>query len=257
MKRILGFITMVALTMSFISCGNNADSSDNTSEANVTELNPGTSMDNQLSAEQKKEGWILLFDGKSTKGWHKFNAPGSIGSDWSATNGELVFNPTKGKDTGGDIVTDEQYENFHLKLDWKISECGNSGIMFNVVEGKDRPYHSGPEMQVLDNTCHPDAKIITHRAGDLYDLITATPETVKPAGEWNTAEIMIDNGHLTFYLNGTKVVETQMFNEAWEKMIAESKFKQWPGFGTYKKGHICIQDHGDQVSFKNIMIKKL
>ncbi|GAA5220121.1 3-keto-disaccharide hydrolase [Membranihabitans marinus] len=257
MKQIGGLILGLCVVLSLQSCGSaDSNAAKENESTEKTEISAGMSTDNTLTAEQKADGWKLLFDGKTTNGWHGFNRD-DIGSDWTAMDGKLVFNPTKGEGTGGDIVTDEEYENFHLKIDWKISPCGNSGIMFNVVEGKEKPYHSGPEMQVLDNTCHKDAKIITHRAGDLYDLITGTPETVKPAGEWNTAEIMIKDGHLTFYLNGTQIVETQMFNDEWNQMIADSKFSQWPGFGTYKKGHICIQDHGDPVEFKNMMIKQL
>lgn len=217
MKQIGGLILGICVMFSLQSCGSADNSAAQESDSNEkSEISAGMSSDNTLTAQQKADGWKLLFDGKTTNGWHGFNRD-DIGSDWSAKDGKLVFNPTKGDGTGGDIVTDEEYENFHLKIDWKISPCGNSGIMFNVVEGKEKPYHSGPEMQVLDNTCHKDAKIITHRAGDLYDLITGTPETVKPAGEWNTAEIMIKDGHLTFYLNGTKIVETQMFNDEWNQ----------------------------------------
>ena len=113
------------------------------------------------------------------------------------------------------------------------------------------------EMQVLDNNGHPDAKIIKHRAGDLYDLITSSPEMVKPYGEWNHAEIKCLNGKLDFYLNGTNVVSTMLWDDNWKKMVAGSKFKYMPAFGTYKKGHIGLQDHGNDVEFKNIKIKRL
>ena len=155
-------------------------------------------------------------------------------------------------------MTDGEYKNFHLKLYWKVSDCGNSGVILNIQEnGQEKTYHTGPEMQILDNTCHADAKYPTHRAGSLYDLIQAQLETVKPAGEWNTAEIILDQGHLVFKLNGTQVVETQMFNQKWDEMLANSKFKQWPGFGTFQKGRIGLQDHGDVVEFRNIMIMEL
>ena len=131
--------------------------------------------------------------------------------------------------------------------------------MFYVHEDSNyrRPYWTGPEMQVLDNNAHPDAKIIKHRAGDLYDLISCSKETVKPALEWNQVEIKSLNGKLDFFLNGENVVSTMMWDDNWRKMIAASKFKEWPGFGTFKKGRICLQDHGDNVWFRNIKIKKL
>lgn len=161
---------------------------------------------------------------------------------------------------GGDIVTDKEYENFHLKYDWKISKNGNSGVMFYVQDDSVKykaSYETGPEMQVLDNDGHPDGKIFKHHAGDLYDLIPCSTKTVKPVGEWNHAEIICDHGSLTFKLNGTAVVQTTMWDDAWKELIANSKFKQWPGFGAFKKGHICIQDHGNMVWYKEVMVKEL
>lgn len=215
--------------------------------------------DNQLTAAEKKAGWKLLFDGKSTKGW-KCYGKDAIGPSWVVADGALTLKEgPDGTMDGGDIMTKDQYENYEFSIDWKISECGNSGIIFNVVEDEkyERTYHTGPEMQVLDNTCHPDAKIHTHRAGDLYDMIACSEEVVNPAGEWNHVLIRINKGESTFTLNGTEVVSFTMFDDGWNKMIAESKFKDMPGFGKYKKGHIALQDHSDEVSYKNIKIKKL
>lgn len=216
-------------------------------------------------------GWIKLFDGKTMKGWHKYgNLP--VGSAWKASDGILYldattfYNSTPSKKAdykilgGGNIVTDEEYENFHLKLDWKISMGGNSGVMFYVIEDTVKfkePYMTGPEMQVLDNDGHEDGKLFRHRAGDLYDLINSTKESVKPVGEWNLAEIVCNHGKLDLILNGTTVVSTTMWDENWINMIAKSKFHQWTSFGTFKKGKICLQDHGNAVWYRNIEIKKL
>jgi hypothetical protein len=219
-------------------------------------------LNNHLTDAEKNEGWQLLFDGASKSNFHVFNKK-SDGSAWQVTDGALhldTTNKSNGKIVGGgDLVTNDEYESFDLKLEWKISPAGNSGILFYVQEGPSfgETYHTGPEMQVLDNAAHPDAKIIKHRAGDLYDLITSSPETVKPAGEWNQVEIVSNKGALEFHLNGTKVLTTTMWDDAWKKMIAGSKFKQWPGFGTYKKGRIALQDHGNAVSYRNIRIRKL
>ncbi len=131
---------------------------------------------------------------------------------------------------------------------------------FNVNEDPVKfpnTYNSGPEMQVLDNDGHPDAKIHKHRAGDLYDIIPCNKETVKPYGEWNTAEIIADKGNLKLILNGVEVVATTMWDDNWKKLVAGSKFKSMPGFGTFKKGHIALQDHGDEVWYRNIVIKPL
>ncbi|MBP6589938.1 MAG: DUF1080 domain-containing protein [Chitinophagaceae bacterium] len=216
-----------------------------------------------LTDEEKAEGWMILFDGQSTKGWHQYGGA-AVGSAWKIADGTIYLDTTSKKDGkiegGGDILTDEEFENFHLKLEWKIAPGGNSGIIFYVNEDTaiyKRPYETGPEMQVLDNAGHADAKIIKHRAGDLYDLISCSKETVTAAGEWNKAEIKSVNGKLDFYLNGENVVSTQLWDENWTKMVAASKFKQWPGFGTFKKGRICLQDHDNTVWYRNVKLRKL
>jgi hypothetical protein len=205
------------------------------------------------------DGWIPLFDGKTTAGWHTYNKTG-VGSAWKVEDGTLRFDAAAKKSgaQGGDIVTDEEFENFHLKLDWKISPNGNSGVIFYSKEDPKygAMWHTGPEMQILDNNGHPDAKITKHRAGDLYDLITSK-EAVKAVGEWNTAEIVANKGKLEFYLNGQQTLSTTMWDDAWFNMIAGSKFKDMPEFGRIKKGRIGLQDHGDDVWFRNIVIKRL
>lgn len=217
---------------------------------------------NNKEDEGKKEekGWIKMFDGKTLAGWHGYGH-NDLHGRWKVADGVLSSDTTvKVKGVNFNLVSDEEYDNFHLKLDWKIAKNGNSGIIFYVHEDTSKyrePYETGLEMQVLDNAGHPDAKIIKHRAGDLYDLISCSTETVKPAGEWNHAEIICNNGQLDLFLNDTKVVSTVLWTDEWNKMVANSKFKTMKGFGIYKKGAICLQDHGDNVSYKNIMIKKL
>lgn len=208
------------------------------------------------------EEWIPLFDGQTFNGWSKYGG-GEVGKAWKIENGELYLDAANkaGWQTGdgGDIVTNEEFENFHFKYEWKIAPNGNSGVIFLVHESPEYqyPWQTGPEMQVLDNAGHPDAKIISHRAGDLYDLIVSSQETVKPAGEWNQAEIVINQGKLDLFLNGVNIVSTQLFTPEWEALIAKSKFKDMPGFGKYKKGKISLQDHGDVVHYRNLVIKKL
>ena len=153
---------------------------------------------------QAQKGFKPLFDGKTTKGWHSYGK-NSAGAGWKAENGVLHFDPDAAKDgQGGDLVTNAEYANFHLKLDWKIAPNGNSGILFYVKEDAAKypnTFSTGLEMQVLDNDGHPDGKITKHRAGDLYDLIQSKSEPVKPVGEWNSAEIISKNGKLTLILN--------------------------------------------------------
>ncbi|HYE56679.1 MAG TPA: DUF1080 domain-containing protein [Chitinophagaceae bacterium] len=227
-----------------------------------TAASTNTPAPNTLTDAQKNEGWQLLFDGTSKNGWHVYNNK-TDGSAWKVADGALYLDTAQKKDWqvigGGDIVTDEEFDNFHLKLEWKVVPKGNSGIILFIKEDPkfEHTWHTGPEMQVLDNAGHADANINKHRAGDLYDLISSSPETVKPAGEWNQVEIISNKGSLEFHLNGSKILSTTMWDDNWKKMIAGSKFKDMPGFGTYTKGRIGLQDHGDLIYYRNIMIRKL
>ena len=225
-----------------------------------------TAMNSTTTAATKDEdGWIILFDGKTANGWHSYGKK-SLGNAWKIENGTLHLDAASKKSEkaeGGDATTNEEFENFDLKLEWKISPKGNSGVLFYVNE--DPKYHetyvTGPENQVLDNGTpttlgHSDAKLYTHRAGDLYDLLAAK-EAAKPTGEWNEIEIVANKGKLDFFMNGQHTLSTTMWNDTWKQMIAISKFKDMQGFGTFKKGKIALQDHGDDVWFRNIKIKKL
>jgi hypothetical protein len=249
MRKIL---MIVCSSIVIISCNSQNDKSNS-----ETMQNDSTKM-----SQTNNDGWISLFDGTTTKGWHKYGG-GAVGSGWKIQDGSIFLDTTvevNGKRDGGDIVTDEEFENFDLKLEWKIAKNGNSGIMFCVHEDTTKykyPFETGPEMQVLDNEGHPDGKIKKHRAGDLYDLVSCSKETVKPVGEWNQVEIKLLNGKLDFYLNGENVVSATMWDDNWNKLVAGSKFKTMPGFATFKKGHIDLQDHDCMVWFRNIMIKKL
>lgn len=252
------FLFMLIL-LSMAACKQNPNET-TTSEVNVTPSDPNQAT---LTQEEMTQGWQLLFDGVSTKGWHTYNQSG-VGSAWKITEGSFMLDTTQ-RDAegrivgGGDIVTDGEYENFELALEWKISPCGNSGIFFGILEQVEisNTYFSAPEMQVLDDACHPDAKIIKHRSGDLYDLISCSTVTVKPAMEWNKVRIHKLNNAVDFYLNDTKVVSFTMGTPEWDKMIAGSKFKEWPVFGKTAKGKIGLQDHGNAVWFRNIKIRML
>jgi Domain of Unknown Function (DUF1080) len=255
------FFAAIAIAVAISGCNNNA-ATDKTVETDSPKTNTEMAA-NTLSDVQKADGWELIFDGQTTKGWHKYgNEP--VGSAWKVGDGTLYLDTTEKENwqikNGGDIISDAEFENFHLQLDWKIAKDGNSGIIFYINEDSVKykfPWHTGMEMQVLDNNGHPDSKIIKHRAGDLYDLISSSKETVKPAGEWNHAEIKSVNGKLDFYLNGENIVSTTLWDDSWKKLVAGSKFKTMPDFGTYKKGRIGLQDHGNEVHFRNVMIKRL
>ena len=245
----------------FFSCNSSETNSETTSEDTTQTTTAMNTQTGGLTEDEKKEGWQLLFDGSSTAGWHSYGKP-VAGSSWKTADGVLYLDSTKtdGKRDEGDLVTDKEYENFHLALDWKLAPGGNSGIIFLIKEDSakyKRTYETGPEMQVLDNDGHKDGKIEKHHAGDLYDLVASSTEPVKPIGEWNHAEIRLDKGRLDFYLNGTNIVTTTMWDDNWNKMVAGSKFKTMPDFAKFKKGKIALQDHGDPVWFKNIKIKEL
>ena len=252
--QILLLLLSVSIT---ISC----QSSSNT-DANEQESMDDQLVMNQLSDDEIAEGWELLFDGSTTNGWSTYGQD-TIGSAWNVTDGMLHLDASEKNDWqtvgGGDIVTDQSFGNFHLKLEWKIAENGNSGIMFHVQEDFQFPYPwlTGPEMQILHNEGHPDGKIEKHRAGDLYDLIACSEESVAPLGEWNLAEIIVKDSTLTFKLNSAVVVQTTLWDDAWRALIAGSKFKSMPSFGTFQSGKIALQDHGDDVWFRNVKIKNL
>ena len=209
---------------------------------------------------QSQEKWIPLFDGKTTHGWHTYGKT-TAGEAWKVVDGTLMFDPTN-KGGGGDIVTNESFKDFHLQLEWKISKNGNSGIIFFVQDNPAKyknTWHTGPEMQVLDNDGHPDSKIISHRAGNLYDLIVGNETGVKPAEEWNKVDIIVSKGKLELILNGVTTVSTHLGDDGWKELIRRSKFAKGesPDFGKVFSGHISLQDHGDQVWYRNIRIQKL
>lgn len=255
MKNILLFLSAAMLTFG---CG----SSKINSPATVT-------MDNALTEAEKNGGWELLFDGQSLDKWHTYGK-GTLEPGWKIEDGALYLDTegtknAEGKRENNNIITNESYGNFHLQIDWKISPKGNSGIIFYVEEDAAQypeNYNTGMEMQILDNGTptrlgHPDSKIYSHRAGDLYDLLASLEGAVSLQGEWNHVEVKSENGTLDFYMNGTHTLSTTMWDDHWREMIAISKFKDMKNFGTFSQGKISLQDHGNLVYFKNIKIKKL
>ncbi|MEP1487509.1 MAG: DUF1080 domain-containing protein [Algibacter sp.] len=219
---------------------------------------------NTLSIDDKKHGWSLLWDGKTTEGWRGAKLDGFPKNGWVIENGELTVLPSGGAESsaGGDIVTNDLYGNFELKLDFKLTPGANSGIKYYV----DTEINKGPgssiglEFQILDDALHPDAKLGNHdgsrTVSSLYDLIQAdTNKHMNAIGEWNSAHIISKNNHVEHWLNGMKVLEYERGSEYFLKLVSESKYKKWPDFGVLEKGQILLQDHGDRVSFKNIKIK--
>jgi hypothetical protein len=183
--------------------------------------------------------------------WRGFKKD-SLPNGWRIDDGVLTH--TKG---GGDIVTENQYQDFILELDWKISEGGNSGIFFRVSEDHDYVWLGGPEMQILDNEAHGDAMKPETSAGSNYALYAPIKDVTNPVGEWNHVKLVVDGPHVEHWLNGTKLLEYELWSEDWKKRVAASKFKDMPEYGLNKTGHIALQDHGDIVSFRNFKIQIL
>ena len=211
---------------------------------------------NVLTQEEIDEGWELLFDGKTTTGWRGFRKEDlTIDEGWYAHQGNLVSQGIGG-DIGGDIVTNRQFENFIFKTEWKISEGGNSGIMYMVAENDyDAVYFTGPEYQLLDDLGYPHPLDDDQYTAANYGMHAPVDAPVKPAGEWNTAKIVVDNGNVEHWLNGQKVVEYQLWSDEWEELVATGKWADFEGYGRYPRGHIALQDHGDQVWFRNMKIR--
>jgi hypothetical protein len=210
---------------------------------------------NTLSAAEKAQGWKLLFDGKTTDGWRRFKGK-TIGDKWKVIDGTLVLKPKDGK-VGGDIVTVDQYDNFELSLEWRIASGGNSGIMYRVTETASAPYETGPEYQLLDNKKHPDGRSLLTSAASCYALYAPSIDMTKPVGEWNHTRLIVNGNHVEHWLNGEKVVTYELGSPDWEKRVQASKFKAMSRFGKEPKGHIDLQDHGDEVAFRNIKIRRL
>lgn len=218
---------------------------------------------NTLTQQEKENGWELLFDGETTDGWRGYTDDSFPDKGWSVTDGTLRVQGSGGgvDGSGGDIVTTETYDDFILKLEWKISEGGNSGIFYRAIEQPGIAiYWSAPEMQVLDNANHPDAtrgEDGNRKAGSLYDLIPAEPQPFTGHGEWHKVKIVADGGHIEHWLNGEKVLEYELWTSEWYEMLRDSKFKYHPEFGDAHEGYIGLQDHGTTAHFRNIKIKEL
>ncbi|MGO2130962.1 MAG: 3-keto-disaccharide hydrolase [Pseudoalteromonas prydzensis] len=207
--------------------------------------------DNQLSKEEQKAGWQLLFNGQDMSHWRNFKSD-TLSSKWTIDDGAMLL--TQG---GGDILTKKSYVNFDLKLDWKISEVGNSGIFVLADELGKYIYSHAPEIQIIDNERHSDTKIDSHLSGSIYDLLTAPTSAHKPAMQWNTVRIIMLNNHLQVWQNGVSTASIVVGSSTWNTLVKNSKFATWSNFATVKQGRIGLQDHGDKVWFKNIKIKEL
>jgi len=264
MKRLVISLILVGMFVAgsqvFYSCKIFGKGADSANADTMVVVDPN----NSLTAEEQAQGYVMIFDGKTTAGWRGYNQPAFPDSGWVVEDNTLRcigsgLGEAGGK--GGDIIYDQKFKDFTLKLEWKISPGGNSGIFYLGQEIPDEAvWKSALEMQVLDNVLHVDAQLGKDRnrqAGSLYDLIPAVPQNAKPVGEWNQVEIMVYQGTVVHKQNGEAVLEYHLATPDWDKMIKNSKFKDFTEFGKYIEGYISLQDHGNDVWYRNIKIRKM
>ncbi len=216
---------------------------------------------NSMTDEEKTAGWKLLFDGKTTDGWRGYKKD-SMPPGWKVIDGALVrvSGGAGGKGAGGgdDIITVEQFDNFELQLEWKIVErAGNSGLILRASEDAVTSWHTGPEMQILDNAAYP-GRDVRQLAGACYDLYAPSKDVSRPRGEWNAVRVVADGRRIEHWLNGVKLLEYELGSDDWKARAAKSKFKDMKHFQEPPtKGHICLQDHTARIEYRNIKIRPL
>ncbi len=251
MKKTLALLSFALLLYACGSKKTETDSSDATAMAG--ESVPA----NQLTEQQKADGWKLLFDGQTMTGWRNYK--NKENDSWEVLDGMLhckkVNDSTENK--RADLMTTDQYENYEFAFDWKIAPQGNSGVIYRVTEEFDVPYASGPEYQLIDDVGYPGELKAPNKTGSNYDVHEAKNKTLNPPGEWNSSKIVVNVNHVEHWLNGVKVLEYELGSPDWKKRVAGSKWKDFPGYGLAKTGYIDLQDHGSEAWFRNIFIKVL
>jgi hypothetical protein len=203
---------------------------------------------NTLTAAERAAGWRLLFDGRTTTGWRGFRQAG-MPSGW-----EVVDSALTRVGGGGDIVTVDEFADFELALEWRIAPAGNSGIMFRVSENGDATFHTGPELQVLDNAGHPDGRSPLSSAGACYGLYPPSSDVTRPVGSWNEVRIIAIGPRVEHWMNGTRIVEYEIGSADWLARLQTSPFRDFPRYARELRGRIALQDHGDRVAYRNVKL---
>ncbi len=218
---------------------------------------------NTLTAAEAEAGWILLFDGQTTNGWRSYNGEGFPEAGWEVADGCLIVLASDGEEesNGGDIVTDAEFDNFELSIEFQLSPEANSGIFYRAIENPGEPiWHNAPEYQVLDDTAYIEMDTMDmykHLTGDNYDLHASFVTAANPLGEWNRARIVVNGSHVEHWLNGQKTAAYELWTADWEQLVSDSKFAEYPDYGRATAGHIGLQDHGHTLRYRNIKLRPI
>ncbi|MCU0450313.1 MAG: DUF1080 domain-containing protein [Bernardetiaceae bacterium] len=246
---------VAGLVAALPSCGGAPSSTEQTTaidSASLVSVPPVAPLANTLTAEETAAGYRLLFDGQSLAGWHTYKKDSATG--WKI-EGETLTTPGN----TGDLVSNEEFENFELVFDWKITAGGNSGVFYFVDENPkyNNTFDSGPEYQLIDDNGYPDSLTNMQKSGANYDVHPPSSFKANPPGEWNTGKIVVNRGKIEHWLNGEKVVDYEYGSDDWKKRVAASKFAKWPYATPHTKGKLALQDHGHPVYFRNVKVKTL
>lgn len=249
------YLIVVTLLSAFLTGCKPSGDKDKMDDNQANDTTTTSQTGSQLTAQQKADGWQLLFDGQTLSGWRTFKNREC--DSWEVKDGTIHCKPQAEAGKRADLMTEQQFDNFELSLEWKIAAAGNSGIIYRATEEYNEPYLTGPEYQLLDDGNYPGETQEVNFAGANYNMHAPVSKTLKPAGEWNTTRIVATGNHVEHWLNGSKVVEYEIGSDDWKKRKESSKWKDVAGYGVPVKGHIDLQDHNHEVWFRNIMIRQL
>ena len=251
--RWIALLALVAAILSF-GCRISVGSGESASETEEEAAEPAAEL-NQLSAEEAEAGFMLLFDGASLEHWRGFKLD-DVPAGWAAADGVIHFVPPGGDDAGprADLMTRAPYRSFEFRFDWAVTPGGNSGVMFHVAEDAPASYSTGPEFQILDDGGHRDGQRMETSAASNYALHARQGGELMPLGEFNTSALRVEGAAVSHWLNGEKVVEYMLWDDEWKELVAASKFASMPGYGMMETGHIALQDHGNEIWFRNLRI---
>ncbi|MYA07208.1 MAG: DUF1080 domain-containing protein [Holophagales bacterium] len=254
MKTMLTVVAAMLLVIGAVACVEIRVGAADDAETEEAAVDPAATPD-ELSAEEVEAGFQSLFDGESLDHWRGFKLD-QVPAGWSAADGVVHFLPPTGDDAGprADLLTREQYRNFEFRFDWAVTAGGNSGVMFHVSEDAPASYSTGPEFQILDDGGHRDGQRMETSAASNYALHARQGGELVPVGEFNTSALRVEGNLVTHWLNGEKVVEYVLWDDDWKALVEASKFASMPGYGMMETGHIALQDHGNEIWFRNLRI---